>query len=48
MGSMVNSKAQDEMPHYAAFYQILHCLLRQILSSEKEMQYLFDIITCGS
>ena len=30
-----NSENHDEMPHDAAFNQGLHCLLRQIQSSEK-------------
>ena len=39
-----NSEDPNEMPHNAAFHQGLHCLLRQIRSSEKEI-YL-EIITC--
>ena len=34
------------MPHNAIFYQGLHCLLRQTRSSEKEIQYVLEIITC--
>ena len=30
------------MPHYVEFHHCLHCLL----SSEKEIQYFLDIITC--
>ena len=44
---MTNSEAPDEMPYNAAFDQGLHCLLRQNRSSEKEMQNLEEIITCG-
>ena len=33
---MANSEDPDEMPHKAAFYHGLHCLLRQNRSSEKE------------
>ena len=40
-----NSEDPDEMPHNVAFHQDLHCLLRKNLSSEKEIQYLFKIIT---
>ena len=35
MGTLANSKDPDEMPHNAAFYQGLHCLLRHKQSSEK-------------
>ena len=38
---MAKSENPDEMPHKAAFHQGLHCLPRQNLSSEKEMQYIF-------
>ena len=38
------SEDPDKMPHYAAFYQALHCLLRQNRSSEKEI-HLFEITT---
>ena len=37
---MANSEDQAEMPHNVAFYQGLHCLLRQNRSSEKEIQYI--------
>ena len=40
MGILTNSETADEMP------PVLHCLLRQNLSSEKEIQYFFEIITC--
>ena len=43
---MAKSEDPDEMPHYAAFHQGLHCLLRQNGSSENEMQYYLEIITC--
>ena len=33
------------MPKNAAFHQGLNCLLRQKQSSEKEMQFYFEIIT---
>ena len=35
----------DEIPHYAAFHQDLHYLLRQKESSEEEIQYYLEIIT---
>ena len=41
MDTLANSKDPDEMPHYAAFHQGLHCLLRQNQSSEKEIQCCF-------
>ena len=40
-GTFANSEDPDEMPHTAAFYQGLHCLLRLNLYSEKEIQDLF-------
>ena len=41
-GTLANSEDPDEMPHH----QGMNCLLRQNRSSEKEMQYLLEIITC--
>ena len=41
MGTLLNSKVQDEMPNDAAFHHGLHCLLRQKQSSEKEKQVSF-------
>ena len=46
MGALANSENSDEIWHNAAFYQGLHCLIRQNLSSEKELQYVLEIITC--
>ena len=46
MGTLTNSEDPDEMQHNAAFHQGLHCLLRQNRSSEKEIQYFLEIITC--
>ena len=43
--TLTNSVEKDEMPHNAAFYQGLHCLLRQNQSSEKEIQYFFECLT---
>ena len=40
---VTNSEDPDEMPYNAAFHQVLHCLLRQKQSSEKEMQFYFEI-----
>ena len=45
MGTLTNSLDPDEMPHNAAFHQGLHCLLRQNRSSEKEIQYFWEITT---
>ena len=41
MHALANIEDLDEMPHNAAFYQDLHCLLRLKRSSEKEIQFLF-------
>ena len=41
MDTFANSEDTDEMPQKVAFHQGLHCLLRQNLSSEKEIQYFF-------
>ena len=46
MGTLANSEDPDVRPHNAIFYQGLHCLLRQTRSSEKEIQYVLEIITC--
>ena len=46
MCSLAKSEDLDEMPHYAAFHQGLHCLLRQKLSSEKKIHIYLEIITC--
>ena len=43
---MANSEDPDEMLHNVAFHQGLRCLLRQHHSSEKKIQYFFEIITC--
>ena len=40
---MANSEDPDEMLHYAAFHQSLHCLLKtKSISSKKEIQYFFN------
>ena len=46
MGTLSNSDNPDEIPHYAAFHQGLHSLRRQNQSSEKEIQYILEIISC--
>ena len=46
MSTLTNSEDPDEMPHTVAFHQCLHCLLRQNLSSEKEIQFHLEIIIC--
>ena len=48
MTTLANSIIPDEMPHNVAFYQGLHCSLRQKLSSEKEMQFHLEIIACDA
>ena len=42
MSSLANREGPDEMPHYTAFYQGLHCLLRQYQSSGKKCNILLD------
>ena len=37
MRSLVNTEDPDEMSHNVAFYQGLHCLLRQKRSSEEDI-----------
>ena len=46
MRTFANSEDPDEMPQNAAFYQGLHCLLRQKRSSEKEKYNQLEVITC--
>ena len=46
MDTFANSANPDEMPQNAAFYQDIHCLVRQNRSSKKEIQSCFEIITC--
>ena len=46
MGTLTISEDPDKMPHNAAFHQGMHCLLRPNQSSEKEIQYFLEIITC--
>ena len=48
MGTLANSDDPDEMQHNAAFHQDRHCLLRLKQSSEKEIQFLLEIITCDA
>ena len=40
-GYLANSEGLYEIPLYGAFYQGLHCLLRQNRSSEKTIKYVF-------
>ena len=46
MGTLANIVDPDEMMHYTTFHQDLHCLQSQTRSSEKEIQYNLEIITC--
>ena len=48
MCTLVNSDDPDEMLDGVAFHQGLHCLLRQKNSSEKEVQFCLEIITCDA
>ena len=43
MGTLVNIEDPDEMPHDVAFHLGLHCLLRQNLSTEKEIYYFLKL-----
>ena len=43
MGTFANSEDPDEMPHNVAFHQVLHFLIRQNRSSEKEIQYFWKL-----
>ena len=45
MSTLANGEDPDEMAHNAAFLHGLHCLLRQNLSSEKEIQFYLETIT---
>ena len=40
--TVTNRVDSDEMPHYAAFHQSLHGLLRLKLSSEKDLQLYYS------
>ena len=44
--TVTNSEDPDEMHLNVAFHQGPHCLLRQKQSSEKEIQFYFEMITC--
>ena len=46
MSSFANNEDPDEMPHYTAFHQGLHCLLGQKQSLEKENTIYLELITC--
>ena len=46
MGTLANSEDPDEILHSATFHQCLQYLLRLKGSSEKEIQFQLEIITC--
>ena len=46
MNTLANNEDPDKVPHNAAFHQGPHCLLRQIESKEKEIQFYLEIIIC--
>ena len=46
MCTLANIEDPDEMLHYAAFHQDLHCLLRLKQSSEKEIQFHLETSRC--
>ena len=43
---MANRVDLDEMPHYEAFHQGLHCLLKKIDLQRKKHNIFLKIITC--
>ena len=46
MDILANTVDPDEVLPDVAMHQDLHCLLCQNRSSEKEIQYVWDIMTC--
>ena len=46
MGMLANSEDPDEMQHYAAFHQGLHCLLKLKQPSGTEIHHNLGISTC--
>ena len=46
MDTFANSQDLDEMPQNATFHQGLHCFLKWNKSSEEQIQYFLEIITC--
>ena len=46
MSTSTKIEDPDEMSRNAAFHQGLHCLLKQKQSSEKDIQFYLEIITC--
>ena len=46
MLAMAYSENQYVMPHNAVFHPILQCLLRKNNSSEKEIKFYLEVITC--
>ena len=47
MGTFTNNEDPDEMLHYAAFHQGLHCLLRKIQFIGTEVQNYLEISAYG-
>ena len=46
MGTLASSEDSDEMQHYAAFHQGLHCLLRLKQPSGAEIHHNLENFTC--
>ena len=44
---MATSKDPNEMPHSGAFHKSLHCLQRQNPSSDREILFILEILTCN-
>ena len=45
-GTLANSEDPDEMQHYAAFHQGLHCSLRLKQPSWKEIHHILETFIC--
>ena len=43
---IANTEDPDEIPQNALFHRCLHCLLRQSRSSELDIYYILEIVTC--
>ena len=46
MGTLSNSEVPDEIQHYAAFHQGLHCFLRLKQPPGREIDHILETFTC--
>ena len=46
MDNLANSEDPDEMPHNAAFHQVLHCLLRKKGDLQRKENNILESLTC--